>query len=68
MSRIEVDDENVIVLTDEVVDNDENDPPIVEPIVKIDEGKTNFNDISLVSTYSLISIKRTVLLNVLFEI
>ena len=48
MSRIEVDDENAIILTDEVVDDDENDVPIVEPIVKIDEGKANFNDISLV--------------------
>ena len=51
MSRIEVDDENAIILTEEVVDSDENDVPIVEPIVKIDEGKTNFNDISLVSMY-----------------
>lgn len=48
MSRIEVDDENAIVLKDDVVDNDENDEIlVVEPVVKIEEGKTNIYDLSL---------------------
>ena len=60
MSRIEVDDKNAIVLKDDVVDNDENDEIlVVEPVVKIEEGKTNIYDLSLVSTYLVSSLLST---------
>ena len=39
MSRIEVDDVNAIVLKEKVVDNDEHEVPVVEPIVKIEENQ-----------------------------